>query len=130
MEQKDNTLDLLLKMDIPSPQEKEVKIKRLSDLCGEPVIFKVKQLSYSRINEIREQHRFDGEISIFTVLAGSVSPNLKNPELLSKFKVPTPAELLKKMLLPGEIEDLDREIEYLCGYRYNTLEEVEEIKKK
>ena len=34
---------------------------------------------------------------------------------------------LKKMLLPGEIEDISKAIEKLSGYRTNT---IEEIKKK
>ena len=126
----DNTLDLLLKMEIQSAQVKDVKIKRLSEICGGDVIFRLKQLSYSRMNEIVGQHRMDDDLSVFIVLAGTVSPDLKNQSLLDKYKAPTPAELLKSMLLPGEIEDLSREVERLSGYRYNTLEEVEEVKKK
>ena len=34
----------------------------------------------------------------------------------------TPTDLIKLMLLPGEIEDLGREIEQLSGYRTATLE--------
>lgn len=126
MEQNDNTLDLLLKMDVPAPQEKEVKIKRLSKLCGQDVLFRLRQLSFNRISELQDQHRFDGEFSIFVVLAGMVSPDLKNKELMEKFKAETPAELLKngKFLLPGEVEDLDREIEKLSGYRTVNLEEI------
>ncbi|WP_418271818.1 phage tail assembly chaperone [Intestinimonas sp.] len=30
----------------------------------------------------------------------------------------------KAMLLPGEIEDLSRAVEKLCGYRANTIEEI------
>ena len=37
---------------------------------------------------------------------------------------------MKKMLLPGEVEDISRQIEKLSGYRTDTLEEIEEIKKK
>lgn len=130
MEQNDNTLELLLNMEVPSPQEKQVKIKRLSECCGKDIVFRLKQLSYNRISEIKEQHRLDGDFSVFVVLAGTVSPNLKSKELQEKYKAVTPAELLKTMLLPGEIEDLDRVIEHLCGYRENTLEYLEEVKKK
>ena len=28
------------------------------------------------------------------------------------------------MLLPGEVEDLSRAVEKLCGYRANTIEEI------
>ena len=30
----------------------------------------------------------------------------------------------KAMLLPGEVEDLSRAVEKLCGYRANTIEEI------
>lgn len=128
--EKDNVIDLLLNMEVQAPREKGVKIKRLSEICGQDVIFRIRQISYDRLHEIVEQHRISGNMSVFTVLAGVVSPNLKNKELMVKYGAVTPAELLEKMLLPGEIEDLSREIEQLCGYRYNTIEEVEEVKKK
>ena len=32
--------------------------------------------------------------------------------------------LLKRLLLPGEIEDISREIEKLSGYRVVTLKEI------
>ena len=48
-------------------------------------------------------------------------------DLLEKYNAPNPAELIKKMLLPGEIEDISKAIELLSGYRKNT---IEEIKKK
>lgn len=34
------------------------------------------------------------------------------------------AEMLKQLLLPGEITDLSQEIEKLSGYRRRTIEEV------
>lgn len=120
-----NTLDLLLKTEIPNPPEKEYKLKRLSALCGEPVIFKLRALPYSRVNELKQNHL--DEINVFTVLAGTADPDLKNTELLAKYNAVTPAELIKKMLLPGEIEDLSRAIEKLSGFREVT---ISEIKKK
>ncbi|QEY34615.1 hypothetical protein FL966_05860 [Caproiciproducens galactitolivorans] len=122
----DNTLELLLKAEIPNAPEKELKMKRLSKLCGGNVIFTIRALTYSRVAEIKESHNVE-DMPVVIVLAGLKSPDLKSPELLAKYSVPTPAELLKKMLLPGEIEDLSREVEKLSGYRVST---VEEIKKK
>ena len=117
-----NTLDLLLKMDIPNPPEAEYKIKRLSKLCGQDVIFKLRALSYSRTAEIIRQNPEDMNVHI--VLAGVVDPDLRSKELMEKYNAPTPAEMLKKMLLPGEIEDVSRAIEKLSGYRVDTIEEV------
>lgn len=121
-----NTLDLLLKTEIPNPPEKEIKLKRLSKVCGGDVIFKLRALSYSRVAEIKNLHA-DGDMGVHIVLAGVVSPDLKSEELKRKYNAVTPVEMIKAMLLPGEIEDISREIEKLSGYRMTT---VEEVKKK
>ncbi|MDF2511006.1 MAG: Phage XkdN-like protein [Herbinix sp.] len=120
-----NTLDILLKADIPNMPEQEVKLKRLSSICGAPVIFKLKALPYSRAAELSKNQ--SEELNVHIVLAGTVEPNLKDAELLSKYNAVTPAELVKNMLLPGEIEDISRTIEKLSGYRTIT---IEELKKK
>ncbi len=118
-------LDLLLKMELPKPETKEIKVKRLSELCGEDVIFNIQQLSYAKVAEIKETSSED--IDVHILLAGVTSPDLKSKELREKFNAATPAELVKKMLIPGEITDISREVEKLCGYRTAT---VEEVKKK
>lgn len=123
-----NTLDLLLKADIPELPVKKYKLKRLSEICGEPVIFKLKGLTYNRSNELMKSHA--DELNVHIVLAGVVEPNLKDSDLLAKYNAVTPAELVKAMLLPGEIEDLSRAIERLSGFRQPTIETVEELKKK
>jgi hypothetical protein len=117
-----NTLDLLLKSEIPDLPEKEVKQKRLSAICGEPVIFKLRALPYNLATEITKSQLDDMNVHI--LLAGTVEPNLKDTELRAKYSAATPAELVKKLLLPGEIEDLSREVEKLSGYRKVTLEEI------
>jgi hypothetical protein len=63
-------------------------------------------------------------MNVHIVLAGVIEPNLKDKALMDKYKAPTPAELIKTMLLPGEIEDLSRAVERLSGYRSTTVEEV------
>ncbi len=120
-----NTLDLLLKMDIPNLPHKEYKVKRLSGLCGAPVVFKLQALPYNTAADISRAQKDDMEVHI--LLAGIVEPNLKSSELMARYSAPTPAEMIKKMLLPGEITDISRAIERLSGYRTDT---IEEIKKK
>lgn len=120
-----DVLDLLLNMNIPELPEKEYKIKRLSNLCGAPVVFKLRALPFSRAAELTKSLKDDLEVHI--ILAGVVEPNLKSKELLEKYNAVTPAEMVKKMLLPGEIIDISRAIEKLSGYRTDT---IEEIKKK
>ena len=58
------------------------------------------------------------------LLAGCVEPDLKAKELKEKYGGATPAETVKAMLLPGEIEDLSRAVERLCGFRRITIKEV------
>lgn len=120
-----SALDLLLRMDIPNLPEKEYKITRLSTICGAPVVFKLQALPYSRAAEITRAQKDDTDVHI--ILAGVVEPNLKSAELMTKYNAVTPAETIKKMLLPGEIIDVSRAVERLSGYRTDT---IEEIKKK
>ena len=121
----DNTLELLLKADIQALPEKEYKVKRLSSLCGAPVVFKLRALPYNRAAELTRSQKDDLEVHI--LLAGVAEPSLKSTELMSKYEAATPAEMVKKLLLPGEIIDISRAVERLSGYRADT---IEEIKKK
>lgn len=119
-------MDILLQNDLPAPQMEEYKIKRLSKLWGVDVVFKLRELSFSRVAEIRKAGETpDGDMtSLQTLLAGVVEPDLKDAALLEKYRVPTATELLKKLLLPGEIEDLSRAVERLSGFRTATIEAI------
>lgn len=64
----------------------------------------------------------DQEIHI--LLQGCQDPPLKDPALMEKFGASTPADAVRALLLPGEIEDLSMEVERLSGYRRKTIEEV------
>lgn len=125
MEQND-ILSLLLSPDLPNVQEQlptaKYKVKRLSDLTGGEVVFTLRALPYGKVQRIRETVTADTNISI--LLAGCVEPDLKAKALKEKFGGVTPEETVKALLLPGEIEDLARAIERLCGYRRMTIEEV------
>lgn len=83
-------LDLLLKPQIPNVLRqlptKEYKLKRLSELCGQDVLFQLKALPYGRVAELRENESADLNVQI--LLAGVVSPNLKDPALQQKFGGP------------------------------------------
>lgn len=119
----DNTLDLLLQLEPPKGETTQVKIKRLSKLAGGDIIFQLKTLGYSRVAELKELTD-PQDVPIQAVLAGVISPDLKSAALMEKYKVATPADLIRSMLTPGEIEDLYRKIQKLSGYLTETLEEV------
>lgn len=133
-------VDKLLQLDVNKVTEKptkEFEIKRLSDIAGEKVLFKCqaidgdtyadiqrKAIDISKKGTIRDMKIF--EMQLMACVEGIVEPNLKDKKLLEHYGVPTPKELVKKMLLPGEIADLYNVVNELSGYE--TDDEEEDIK--
>lgn len=126
MENINSTMDLLLSMEPPKPETADIKISRLSKAAGGDVIFELRGLGYSRVAEIKELNDAQ-EAAVQAILAGTVSPDLKNIALLEKYHATTPSDLVKAMLTPGEVEDIYRKIQRLSGYLTTT---IEDIKKK
>ena len=121
------TLEQLLKLQPGKAQEQQVELKRLSHQAGEPVVFTLQSLGFNRVAEIKEQNGTEMEVNLQIVLAGVKDPDLRSPQLMERYAAPTPAEMLKAFLLPGEIELLARNIQKLSGYLTGA---VKEIKKK
>ncbi len=117
-------LDIMLRNEIPETEKKEYKIKRLSELYKTDVILKLKPLTYSKVMEIKGM---ENDMQVHIILGGDCEGLFRNKELMEKYNAATPAELVKKMLIPGEIEEISKAIEVLSGYRKNT---IDEIKKK
>ena len=128
-EEKKDLLALLLRPELPNVLKElptaRYKVKRLSQLVGEDVVFTLRALPYGKVQKLRESMAEDVNVQI--LLAGCVDPNWKSAELREKFGGATPAETVKAALLPGEIEDLSRAVERLCGYRRTTIEEVKNV---
>lgn len=117
-----DVLELLLSKEKPKLPEKDIKLKRLSKEFGSDVIIKIRALEYEVAREIQSIHKDDMEVHI--ILAGVVEPLFKNQELMRRYNAEIPSELIKKMLLIGEITDISRDIERLSGYRIDTIEDV------
>lgn len=119
-------LDLLLRPDVVDVRKHlptaRYKLKRLSQAAGEDVVFTLRALPYGRTRQVKESMAEDVDVMI--VLEGVVAPDLREGRLLEKFGAVTPAELVKALLLPGEIDDISLAVERLSGYRQATLEEV------
>ena len=68
------------------------------------------------------------QLQLFTVIEGVVDPTgapmFKNKELISKFKVSTPKDLVRAILLSGEIAKIYGEISELAGFGDNAVKEV------
>lgn len=128
-------MDLLLQLDeskLVKPS-KQVEVKRLSAIMGEPVIFTVESISASKFSDIQssaittDKKGIDidmSEIQKMTVLEGVKDPSFKSKELKEKYGVPTPVELINKLLLPGEITSLYNVISDLSGFGDNVIEEI------
>lgn len=101
--------------------EASFRIDRLSAAAGRDVAFRLRALTYGRVQDLSRMTQ-EAEVSI--LLAGCVEPDLKDPRLMDRFGAPTPAEAVKRLLLPGEIADLSREVEKLTGYRRTTITEI------
>lgn len=125
-EKKTDLVSLLLRPELPNVQKElptaKYKVNRLSELLGTDVVFTLKGLPYGKVQKLRES--LFGDVDIHILLQGCVDPDLKDPALKDRFGGATPAETVKAMLLPGEIADLSRAVERLCGYRRQTIDEV------
>ena len=97
------------------------RVDRLSELAGQDVVFTLRGLPYGKTHDLE---RFTQDADVNILLAGCVEPDLKDGRLMEKFGGATPAEAVKKMLLPGEITDLSQAVERLSGYRRMTITEV------
>ena len=125
-EKKTDLVSLLLRPELPNVQKElptaKYKVNRLSELLGTDVVFTLKGLPYGKVQKLRES--LFGDVDIHILLQGCVDPDLKDPALKDRFGGATPAETVKAMLLPGEIADLSRAVERLCGYRRQTIDVV------
>lgn len=124
-EKKTDLLALLLRPELPNVLKElptaRYRVSRLSELLGQEVVFTLRGLPYGKVEKLRDS---GGDAEIDILLAGCAEPDLKAPQLRERFGGATPKEMVKAMLLPGEIADLSRAVERLCGYRRLTIEEI------
>ena len=134
-----NVLDLLLGSDIGEIKlpTKQVEITRLSELFGKPFVVTCKALTPEKYEEVQDMaldvknKDVDLDINLlqlFVVLEGVCDPTekpmFKNKDLMAKFKAQTPKELVRKILLSGEIANLYGTISELSGYGDGAVKEV------
>lgn len=120
-----SVVDLLLRPELESVQKrlptKRFRLERLSAQAGGEVAFTLRALTHQQAQDLKE----DPDLGVQTVLAGVVDPDLKDPRLREKFGGTTPADLVRRLLLPGEVDALARAVEMLTGYRTEVLREIE-----
>lgn len=139
-----NLVDRLLKADTAKLTElptKEIEIKRLSEILGEPFFVKCRAINgekYSEIQKMGITYSKKGSFKdldfaktkVLTIIDGVVAPDLKNKALMEKFGAFTPKDLIYKLFLAGEIDEIYGVITDLCGYEDSDdeAEADEEIK--
>lgn len=126
-EKKASVLDLLLRPELPDVRrvlpEKQVEVKRLTELAGEPVVFTLRALTYNETRQIQDKPREDQALS--AVLYGCKDPDFRDKRLLDAEKgIVTPLDAIKARLSAGEIDEAYIEIQELSGYLRRTLAEV------
>lgn len=126
-EKKASVLDLLLRPELPDVRkvlpEKQVEVKRLTELTGEPVVFTLRALTYNETRQIQDKPREDQALS--AVLYGCKDPDFRDKRLLDPERgIVTPLDAIKARLSAGEIDEAYIEIQELSGYLRRTLAEV------
>ena len=134
-----NLIDLLLaaedkKFKMPS---KEVEIKRLSEILGVPFKVKCEAISVNAYEEIQEQTMkvVDGQadvnindLQVFTIMEGVFDDSDKklflDKDVQKRFGCHSPKDLVKKLLLSGEISKLYNVISDLSGFGKDAVEEI------
>ena len=78
----------------------------------------------SDVGEIKLPTKLQLYTVIEVVVDATGAPMFKNKELMSKFKVSTPKDLVRAILLSGEIAKIYGEISELAGFGDNAVKEV------
>ena len=134
-----SVLDLLLgadtgKIKLPTSQ---VEITRLSEALGKPFILTCQALTPEKYEEVQDMAlQVSGkdvdldlaQLQLFTVMEGVIDSNgnplFKSKELRTKYKVPTPKEVVRKVLLSVEIVAVYTEIAKLTGFDDGAVQKV------
>lgn len=110
--------------------EQTLRFLSWCDADGNPVVFRVRALTYNEVAEISEMNRGnDSKIAAAIITKGVIAPDLRDERLQKALGVATPYDVVHKALGAGEIADLQVAIEKLSGYRRSTLEIVADIEK-
>ena len=118
-----NLLDFLTNNTAAAQKKAEYKHTRFSQQAGEDVVFTIRSLDFDTISELIRLHEDD--FKIYIVLESL--EDFKNKALLTKYKVSGFDQLVNKIFLPGEINEIYNRISELSGYGGGS---VQEIKKK
>lgn len=112
------TIRSLLDIPVGKPEQRKINITRLG------LTLTVKSLSYDKV--MGNIGRKDA--SFHYILESTVSPNLRDSEWYENhMRCVTPVEALKKLLLPGEVSGLVKQLDQLNGYGSTAVQDVTDL---
>ena len=124
-----NIIDKLMKIDAGTLETPKAVHKMYVKKIGQELEFEIEAINAEKATEIQQKaiKIENGNVSdidvyktkVLTIMEGC--PMFKDKALREHFKCPTPKELINKLLLKGEVEDLVDAI--------NNLSNLEEIEK-
>lgn len=121
-------IDLLLETDIEKLKvdNKEYEIKRLSKALGQKFVITCKPLNNEQINHIVETSKSDVDAKLIAIVEACrlEGKRFSDKQLMDKFNVMTPKDLINKLLLPGEVSELHSVISKLSGYGKDVVTEI------
>ena len=124
------------KEELTNTQTAEVEIERLTELIGEPCIFKIRGLTNKEMKEMRDFNtkkewrnvKRNGKtvkeevevtdsykLGLEVIVEATIEPNFKDSRLREKFGTEVPSEIVEEMLMPGEIKKVADAIGELIG---------------
>lgn len=124
-----NIINLLLETDAEKLRldtKKEYEIKRLSEILGEKFVVTCSALTSDRVAHVAEISRTDELMRLNTILESCRLEGKKfnDEQLMEKFGVATPTDLLRKLFLAGEVLGLYEYVSEMSGYRKDAVREV------
>ncbi len=124
-----NVLDLLLESDIEklnSKTSKEYEVKRLSEKLGGKFVITCTPLKLDQLNHISEISKNTTEMKVNAVIECCRIDGKKfnQKELREKLSCNTVQEVVEKLFLPGEIQNLYEVINKMSGYGDKAVEEI------
>lgn len=122
----ENVLDLLLRPEVQDVRkrlpEKRFRVKRLSELAGQDVIFTLRGLPYDKM---RKAQKLADDRALSIVLDGCAEPDFRDKRLLNEsVGIVTPFDAIKAKLTAGEIDEISVQVQLLSGYILGALDEV------
>ncbi|AWI04062.1 phage tail assembly chaperone [Clostridium drakei] len=127
-------IDLLLKLDkskLVRPT-KEIEIKRLSEVLGEPFSVTVQSITADEFEDIQNAVSINADgkveseknIQAKYVVSGIKDPDFNNQQIIEQFGAINAAEAVNNIFLPGEITAIFNVINELSGFSKDSVKEI------